>query len=240
MVVSEVALAWAPEEDGMPTDGFAPEELARLNRELVVYQCALKIVETWLSNLSQSYAVIAGVNPIEYITCRIKSIDSIAGKLRARGLPLTMASVAANLTDIAGARVICRYAKDVEAIVGTITSHHGIEVVAEKDYISHPKPSGYRSYHLVVSIVPGGLFGMRSCPVEIQVRTAAMDFWAGLEHQVHYKYAGDIPDHLVAELRVCADKIHDLDDRMYLIHELVDLINEEPPGCEKLREGGQP
>jgi len=210
----------------MSADGFAPEEFARLKRELVLYQCALKIVETRLSNLNQSYTTLAAANPIEYVVCRIKSVDSIAGKLIARGLPLTMESAVENLTDIAGARVICRYANDVAAIVGTVRSHHDIEVVKEKDYISRPKPSGYRSYHLVVRITPGGLFGDRSCPVEIQVRTAAMDFWAGLEHQVRYKYAGDIPEHLGAELRVCADKIHDLDERMYLIHELVDLINE--------------
>ena len=209
-----------------PEQRFSSAELEKLARQLVLYQCALKVVDTQLANLNEFYARLTETNPIEHIKCRLKSFDSIAGKLSSRGLPLTAASATENLSDIAGARVICRYAKDIAEIAAAIKAQRGTEVIAEKDYVSSPKPSGYRSYHLVVTITPGGLFHDQSCPVEIQLRTAAMDFWASLEHQVRYKYAGEVPDHLGKELYACAEKIHELDERLYLIHELVDLINE--------------
>lgn len=209
-----------------PDQRFPWQELEKLRDHLVLYQCALKLVDTQLANLNEYYATMADVNPIEHIKCRLKSIDSIAGKLTSRGLPLTAAGAVENLTDIAGARVICCYAKDIDEIAAALKAHRDIQVVTEKDYIARPKPSGYRSYHMVVLITPGGPFGELSCPVEIQIRTAAMDFWASLEHRVRYKYRGDIPDHLGKELHVCAEKIHELDERLYLIHELVDLINE--------------
>ena len=89
------------------------------------------------------------------------------------------------------------------------------------------KPSGYRSYHLILEVNLGILFDYQLCRVEIQLRTSAMDFWATLEHKVRYKYGGEMPEHLSNELQVCAEQIHNLDERMYLIHELVDMINEE-------------
>ena len=205
---------------------FSDEERYNLRGHLMLCRCALKLVETQLTNLNDYYSALADVNPIEHIKCRLKSVDSIAGKLSLRGFPLTAASAAENLTDIAGARVICCYTKDIGEIVDAIKAHQEVDVVAEKDYVSAPKPSGYRSYHMVVQVTPGGPFGTQSCPVEIQIRTAAMDFWASLEHRVRYKYKGDIPEHLSNELRACADKTHELDERLYLIHELVDLINE--------------
>jgi len=208
------------------TPRFPAEELEILRRRLVLYQCALKVVETRLDNLNEFYSSLAETNPIEHIKCRLKSVGSIAAKLDSRGLPLTADSATTNLTDIAGARIICSYGRDIAELVAIMKTGPDLRILTEKDYVSEPKPSGYRSYHLVVSVTPGGLFGDQSCPVEIQVRTAAMDFWATLEHKVRYKYAGDIPEHLGRELFVCAEKTHELDERLYLIHELVDLINE--------------
>lgn len=205
---------------------FTPAEERELAGYLVLHRCALRSVETLLVNMNDCYAQLAEVNPIEHIKCRLKSADSIAAKLAGRGLPVTARSAIDNLTDIAGARVICCYSKDIDEIVAAITGHEELEVVTAKDYVTQPKPSGYRSYHLVVRVWPGGHFGTTPCPVEIQIRTAAMDFWASLEHRVRYKFHGDIPDHLSKELRACADKTHELDERLYLIHELVDLINE--------------
>jgi len=140
-------------------------------------------------------------------------------------LPLT-ASAAAQLSDIAGARIICSYASNITELVDVIKAQDDLRVVSEKDYLTHPKPSGYRSYHLVVELSPGLPFETQACRVEIQIRTAAMDFWASLEHKVRYKYGGEIPEHLSQELQVCAEKSHELDERMFLIHELVELINE--------------
>jgi len=209
-----------------PHPRFQPEEAARLRKNLVLYSCALTVIETQLSNLNRYYSALSDSNPIELIKTRVKSVDSIAQKLSLRGLPLTVESTVENLSDIAGARVICSYSENVNEIASLIKAESDHEVIAEKDYITSPKPSGYRSYHLVVRVTPGGLFGDQSCPVEIQIRTAAMDFWATLEHKVRYKYSGEIPDHLSQELQACAEKIHELDERMYLIHELVELINQ--------------
>jgi len=205
---------------------FSPTEERELMGYLVLYRCALRSVETLLVNMNDCYTELAELNPIEHIKVRLKSVDSIANKLASRGLPVTARSAIDNLTDIAGARVICCYAKDIDEIVAGIKAHAELEVVAEKDYVAQPKPSGYRSYHMVVRVSPGGHFGATPCAVEIQIRTAAMDFWASLEHRVRYKFKGDVPDHLSKELRVCAEKTHELDERLYLIHELVDLINE--------------
>ncbi|MDR0285100.1 MAG: GTP pyrophosphokinase family protein [Propionibacteriaceae bacterium] len=206
-------------------DHFTGEELSQLGNRLVLYRCALRLVETQLTNLNEFYLAGSDPNPIEHIKSRMKSAESIAHKLALRGLPVTAESAADHLTDIAGARIICCYAKDIADIATILKSHRDLTVVTEKDYVTHPKPSGYRSYHLVVRVTPDGAFGDRSVPVEIQIRTAAMDFWASLEHRVRYKYDGDIPEHLSAELRASAEKTHELDNRLYLIHELVDLIN---------------
>jgi len=208
------------------TAAFPPEELDRLREELRAYRCALRVVETQLVNLNDFYSERPEANPIEHIKTRLKSVPSIAAKLAQRGLPLTAAAATEHLTDIAGARIICCYAKDIADIAATIAAEPGIEVLREKDYVASPKPSGYRSYHMVVGLAPGGPDGAQRRPVEIQIRTAAMDFWASLEHRVRYKYSGDMPEHLSNELYACAERIHELDERLYLIHDLVDLINE--------------
>jgi len=204
---------------------FPPEEFDALRSALVLYQSALRIVQTHLTNLNEYYMSLPEANPIEHIKYRLKSLDSMAAKLDGRGLPLTAQSATEHLTDIAGARIICSYAKDIVTLANIVQAHDAIDVVTAKDYVSAPKPSGYRSYHLVVRVKPGGVFGDQSCPVEIQLRTEAMDFWASLEHKARYKYNGDIPDHLSRELHSCAEKIHELDERLYLIHELIEMIN---------------
>jgi len=209
-----------------PAARFEIEEFEKLKDSLVIYRCALKIIETKLTNLNDYYAAFYEGNPIEHFAYRIKSPESIADKLRAKNLPITAEAAVANLNDIAGARVICSYAKNIREIADIIRAQHDLTIVSEKDYVSAPKVSGYRSYHLVAEVKPGILFDGQTCPVEIQIRTSAMDFWASLEHKVRYKYGGQVPDHLSRELQLCAEKINELDDRMYLIQELVELVNE--------------
>ena len=209
-----------------PVTRFETEEFEKLKSGLVIYGCALKMIETKLTNLNHYYAAFSEGSPIEHIAYRIKSPESIAGKLLARNLPVTAEAAMEHLADIAGARVICSYEKNIREIAGIIRAQHDLSVVSEKDYISAPKPSGYRSYHIVAEVKPGIQFGERRCPVEIQIRTSAMDFWASLEHKVRYKYGGEVPEHLIRELQACAEKINELDERMYLIQELVELVNE--------------
>lgn len=206
---------------------FETDEFEKLKKNLVKYDCALAVVMTQLRNLNAYYSAFEAVNPIEHIKSRIKSPESIAGKLCKKNLPITAEAAEEHLSDIAGIRIICAYAKNIYEIVEIIRNQPDLAVISEKDYLETPKPSGYRSFHMIVEVTLGNLFGQQTCRVEIQLRTSAMDFWASLEHKVRYKYGGDMPDHLSQELQNCAEQIHALDERMYLIHELVDLINED-------------
>jgi putative GTP pyrophosphokinase len=210
----------------IPRERFSSDEFEKLKSNLVIYRCALNTVETIIANIDDYYSSYDDDNPIEHIKYRIKSPESIAAKLKSRDLPVTAEAAVSNLSDIAGARIICSYAKDIGRIADILKSEDDIRVVSEKDYTAAPKQSGYRSFHMIAEVNPGTVFGGRYCKVEVQIRTAAMDFWATLEHKARYKYGKSIPENLINELYTCAEKIHELDDRMYLIHEKVDLINE--------------
>ena len=209
-----------------PTDRFPISEFEKLKEHLVIYRCALNTIETIIGNINDYYSSFGVDNPIEHIKYRIKSPESMAAKLKSKDLPVTAEAAVENISDIAGARIICSYAKDISKIANILKSEDDIRVLSEKDYISSPKESGYRSYHMITEVNPGSIFGGNFCKVEIQIRTAAMDFWASLEHKARYKYGGEVPKHLISDLRACADRINELDERMYTIHELVDLIND--------------
>ena len=131
------------------------------------------------------------------------------------------------IPDIAGIRIICSYAKDIYYLVDILKSIPDTQVLIEKDYVNHPKQSGYRSYHIIMEVPVFYSEKTEVIPVEIQLRTAAMDFWATLEHKVRYKYKEHIPKHLSDELIICADKIAELDHRMFLIHDIISLINQD-------------
>ncbi|RZI48485.1 GTP pyrophosphokinase [Lactococcus kimchii] len=213
---------------------FAPEEFEELKKRLVKYECALDVVYTQFSNLNTYYNNFEAVNPIEHIKHRLKSPESIAGKLKKKGLPITAEQADEHLSDIAGIRVICSYAKNIYEIVEIIKNQEAFTVVSQKDYLKDAKKTGYRSYHMILEVNLGHLFGEQSCRVEVQLRTSAMDFWASLEHKVRYKYDGKIPQQLSNELQNCAEQIHALDERMYLIHKVVDMINQSEVDIDQI------
>ena len=126
------------------TTRFEVEEFEKLKRNLVKYECALAVIMTELSNLNAYYNAYEPVNPIEHIKQRIKSPESIAGKLKKKALPVTAEAAEKNLSDIAGVRIICAYAKNIYEIVEIIKNQEAFNVISEKDYLNHPKPSGYR------------------------------------------------------------------------------------------------
>ena len=202
---------------------FPPEEFAKLKEQLILYQCALKNISMRIDILLEDFSHFQAYNPIEHVKSRLKSPESIASKLRRQNLDITSESARSRLTDIAGVRCICSYAKDIFYIADVLKQQPDMKVRSEKDYVTNPKPSGYRSYHLILD-VPIYLTDKTECmPVEVQIRTQAMDFWASLEHKVKYKYKDQMPEHLSNELVDCAEKIDELDKRMYLIQELVDI-----------------
>jgi len=202
---------------------FSTEEFAKLKEQRVLYDCALKNISTRFDILLEDFSNFQDNNPIEHIKQRLKSPESIARKLHKQSLDITAENTRKHLTDVAGLRCICSYEKDIFYIVDVLKRQSDITVRSEKDYVKTPKPSGYRSYHMILD-VPIFLTDKSEClPVEIQIRTQAMDFWAALEHKVKYKYKDQMPEHLSKDLIDCAEKIAELDVRMSLIQEIVDL-----------------
>lgn len=181
---------------------------------MLEYGAALKIVETKLDALDSEFNLRHDRNPIESITTRLKTPDSIVEKMHRRGLPISIESIQRTLTDIAGARVICSFLDDIYTLADMIEKQEDITVHVKKDYIAHPKENGYRSLHLIVSIPIYLSQGRKDIPVEIQFRTIAMEFWATLEHKIKYKKKIADPESVSAELKSCADLINEIDHRM--------------------------
>ena len=200
---------------------FSKEEFNKLKNYLVPYSCALKNIETRVSILLEDFKSLQEFNPIEHVKSRLKSPESIAAKLQRRGFEVTAHSAVTNLYDIAGIRCICSYSKDIPFMADIFRRQEDMKVLYERDYVTNPKHTGYRSYHLVVEIPIYLTSATRYVPVEVQIRTQAMDFWASLEHKVRYKYDNEVPASISAELVECAEEIAALDKRMHNIHEIM-------------------
>ena len=206
---------------------FSDEEFAQLKNLLLIYEWGQRVLLTKLNIIHEDLGAFHISNPIEHIKGRIKSPESIAQKLHKMNVNLTAANAKKHLKDIAGIRIICPFAKDIYYLANLLRSMPDVNILDEKDYVSNPKPSGYRSYHVIME-VPVFYSGQNELiTVELQIRTEAMNFWASLEHKVRYKYNEHIPQHLCDELVTCADKISELDHRMFLIHEIISLINQD-------------
>jgi len=205
---------------------FSDTEFERLKELLLSYEWAHRTMLTKLGIIHEAHKHYQNNNPIGHMTGRIKSPESIAGKLCKQDIELTAQNAKLHLNDIAGIRIICPYAKDIYFLADLIRKMPDVNILSEKDYVTNPKPSGYRSYHIIVEITIYHSGTTETLPIEIQIRTEAMNFWASLEHQVKYKFNGEIPKHLSDELTLCANNIAELDDRMFLIYEIVSLINE--------------
>lgn len=183
-------------------------------RIMMVYESAVKQIETKLDILNKESKVNRKRNPIETVKSRIKSPDSIAAKLEKKNLPVTFDSMMKNLNDIAGVRVICPYISDIYAVRDMLLKQPDIKLITQNDYIDQPKESGYRSLHLVVEIPVYLSKTEHNVRVEIQLRTIAMDFWASLEHELHYKNTAEVPDSVRRELFRVAETIAMTDREM--------------------------
>ena len=189
---------------------------------MLEYRCALKVIVTRLEKLDEEFSLRHDRNPIENIKSRLKSPTSIMNKMKKLNLPFDFASMSANILDVAGVRVVCSFEEDVYFLAKCLKAQSDIEVMVEKDYIAHPKENGYRSLHLTVK-VPIYLAGKEvKVPVEIQLRTIAMDFWASLEHNIRYKK--DFPKNEIVEreLKECALSTRDLDKKMERLLHLIE------------------
>ncbi len=193
------------------------------NWEIVtlVYNAALKEVGTKLEILNEEFQHVHKYNPIEHIKSRFKTPESIVKKLKKNGYESTISNMINYVNDIAGIRVICSFTSDIYRIADMLAKQDDIKVLSVKDYIVSPKPSGYKSYHMIISVPIFLSDRIVDTKVEVQIRTVAMDFWASLEHKINYKFEGNAPDYIKEELIRCASMVSDLDDRMLSLNEEV-------------------
>ena len=194
----------------------------------MVYGCALKIVRTKFEVLDSEFKLRTQRNPINFITTRVKSNQSILGKMIRRRIPLTIENMEKNILDIAGIRIICSYEDDIYHLADALLRQDNVTLVTRKDYISNPKPNGYRSLHLIVSVPVYFAEQKREIPVEVQIRTIAMDFWASLEHSMKYKKEINAPERIAERLKTCADRIAELDAEMQAIRQQIEAGKDAP------------
>lgn len=191
---------------------------AELTRFLLSYKFALDELNTKISILKEEFQNIYDYNPVEYVTYRLKTPESILEKIRRRGFDFSLESIKENIRDIAGIRITCSFISDIYRISEMLQKRSDLKTIECKDYIKKPKSSGYKSLHLIVKVPILIQDKVEEVFGEIQIRTVGMDFWANLEHKVQYKFESEVPPHLVTELKEAADSIGILDAKMENIH----------------------
>ena len=195
------------------------EDVDSWNTIILLYNSALKEVCTKLEILNDEFQHVHQYNPIEHIKSRIKTPESIVKKLKRRGYEVSVSNMVRFVNDIAGVRIICSFTSDIYRIADMLARQNDIRVLSIKDYIKNPKDSGYKSFHMIVSVPIFLSSETMETKVEIQIRTVAMDFWASLEHKINYKYDGTVPEHIKRELSECAEMVSDLDAKMMSLNE---------------------
>ncbi|MBQ7840973.1 MAG: GTP pyrophosphokinase family protein [Lachnospiraceae bacterium] len=193
----------------------------------LVYNAALKQINTKLEILNDEFQHVHQYNPIEHIKSRIKTSESIVKKLKRHGYESTIENMVKYINDIAGIRIICSFTSDIYRIAEMIRLQNDIHVIAVKDYIRVPKASGYKSYHMLVTVPVFLSDRTVDVKVEIQIRTVAMDFWASLEHKINYKFEGNAPEHVKGELIECSQMVSELDNRMQELNEEIKALSGE-------------
>mgnify|MGYP004640416859 FL=1 len=191
----------------------------------LIYNSALKQISTKLEILNDEFQHVHSYNPIEHIKSRMKTSESIVKKLKRYGYESTIQNMVDYVNDIAGIRVICSFVSDIYRIADMISNQSDIKVISVKDYLKNPKASGYRSYHMLVTVPVYLSDRIVDTKVEIQIRTVAMDFWASLEHKIYYKFEGNAPEYIKEELIECAEMVTALDEKMLSLNEEVLSIN---------------
>ena len=183
-----------------------------------IYNAAIKEIRTKLEILDEEFQVKYDYNPIHHIEHRLKTPESIYNKLKNKNYEFTLESIRKNLTDVAGIRVICNYIDDIYRIADLLLSQDNVKLIEIRDYIKNPKSNGYRSLHIIVEVPIFLAEKTENVPVEIQIRTIAMDFWASLEHQLKYKSKDEVSEELHGRLKSCAEAIAKLDVEMQSIY----------------------
>ena len=188
--------------------------IIRYKELMMMYNCALKEIQTRFEILNAEISIQNRRNPIKFITPRLKSSASIIEKMERQGIPMSIENIENDIDDVAGIRVICSYIDDIYALSKALLSQRDIEVVSTKDYIINPKANGYRSLHMIIKVPIHFENGIKDVKVEVQIRTIAMDFWATLEHELIYKNHLEDEDDIRNELNECAAIMSGADRKM--------------------------
>ena len=197
------------------------DQIDQWKSTMFLYSSALKSINTKIEILNNEFIQLYNYNPIEHITSRLKTPESIVKKLKNDGCEVSIDNMVEHLNDIAGIRIICSFMSDIYPIADMIARQADITVLHVKDYIKYPKANGYKSYHMLVSVPIFLSDSVVDTKVEIQIRTIAMDFWASLEHKIYYKFEGDAPDYISRDLRECAEMVSTLDEKMLSLNEAI-------------------
>ena len=188
---------------------------------IFLYNAALKEVGTKLEILNDEFVHIHKYNPIEYIKSRLKSPESICKKLKRNGRDTSLENMVQYINDIAGIRIVCSFTSDIYRMAEMIGKQNDLTVISVKDYIKHPKESGYKSYHMLVSVPIFLSDRVVDTKVEIQIRTIAMDFWASLEHKIYYKFEGNAPEYISRDLKECSEIVSMMDAKMLQLNQAI-------------------
>jgi putative GTP pyrophosphokinase len=207
---------------------------------MLVYNAALKEISTKIDILNDEFKHVHQYNPIEYVKTRIKTPESIVKKLKRYGYEDTIENMVRYCNDIAGVRIVCSFTSDIYRMADMIGRQSDITVISIKDYMKYPKESGYKSYHMIVSL-PIFLSDRKvETKVEIQIRTIAMDFWASLEHKIYYKFEGHAPEYISHDLQECSKIVSELDEKMLMLNEAILKAKQEQKAQEgKKSESGE-
>ena len=182
---------------------------------LAPYKQAVEELKVKLKGMRSQFELQGNYSPIEFVTGRVKPIASILHKANQKGIPLER--LESEMQDIAGLRMMCQFVDDISKVVELIRKRNDFEIVEERNYITHKKASGYRSYHVVIRYPVQTIHGEKKILVEIQIRTLAMNFWATIEHSLNYKYKGQFPEDIKMRLQRAAEAAFRLDEEMSLI-----------------------
>lgn len=191
------------------------DEFARF---MLSYKFGMEEIATKVRILQEEFSTVHSYNPIEHVSERLKSPESLLAKVQRLGISPAFDSIRSTVVDIAGIRITCSFVSDVYRVFDLLTGQDDITVRTVKDYIARPKDNGYRSLHAIVEVPVFLTDGPVQVPVEVQFRTVAMDFWASLEHKIYYKYQRQVPSHLTESLHQAAQTAAKLDQDMELLH----------------------
>jgi len=183
----------------------------------IPYEQTMQELIVKFQNMISEYQSLGLYSPVEQVTGRVKSFDSVTEKMKR--MEITEADLEDRMTDIAGIRLICRFVEDIDTVVKIVRGRKDMEVIEETNYIDHQKESGYRSYHMIISYPVYTVFGRKNVKAEIQIRTLGMNFWCTIEHSLSYKYKGKVPKDVTERLQRASEAAFDMDKEMSSIRD---------------------